>query len=133
MSIITQYPFLGLSLGVFVMSFTFAKALSYIIAQKPYWMQLAAVALTFIGSIGVWYLTQPATNPRVLRPFAYFLFVVWIVAVPLALLAVLSYMASRVRSPLLRNAALVVVAAAVSFVWPFFALSSLCNSGLDCI
>jgi hypothetical protein len=133
----TAYPFWDLfwelTVPSFVLALVFAEGTLYFARRKRTKSQVILGGLMFVGSVVAWYVTQPATNPRILRPLAYFVFVAWIVFVPLALLAAGSYFLARARSSLLTHAGVLAMALVVSFVWPFFALSSLCGSGLDCI
>jgi len=92
---------------------------------------LATVCLLFalwVWSEAPW---QWRVSPE--RDVAPYLLGLWLVAVPVAALSASSFALARLRRPLWRHmGALVVSVAAVSF-YPFFALYSVCATGLDCL
>jgi hypothetical protein len=123
----------GFLLPVFLISLLLGEAILYFAGRNRTTAELILCALVIAVCAAVWYSTQPMTNPRILRPGAYLLFVVWVMAAPVALLTLVSHALARSRLRAVKHGGVVVSAAALALAWPFFALSSLCASGLDCI
>ena len=126
-------PFARETVAVFVLALAFAECLLFCSSRGLIRMQVAVGGLTLVVWILLWYFVEPSTNPRILRPFVYFLFVLWVVATPLAIVAAGSYLFARIRAAIFRHSAMALMSVVVAIMWPFFALWSLCSSGLDCI
>ena len=79
------------------------------------------------------YATQPTSYAMQTRPIAYFLVVVWTVAVPLTVLSVGAYLLGKLKPAVWRHLGLCALSVAVIVALPIFALWSICASGVDCI
>lgn len=133
MSRLWPLPFADVMVLVFTMSIIFAEGFSALVRRKGCLIQLGFVCVALVIGVLAFYYLEGTTNPRVLRPIAYFGFVLWSVAVPVVVLAAAAHAIGRIQTVLLRHICLMLGSMCVALIWPFFVLSSLCASGLDCI
>ena len=66
------------------------------------------------------------------QPLAYFLVMVWIVAVPLGIVGLVSRLLTRADPPIWTHVGLVVVSVLATGIWPIFSLWSICTIGVGC-
>jgi hypothetical protein len=136
-SYVSAYPFWDvfweLPLPVFAVLLLLGEGALHFAGRNRTRAEFILCALVIAGSIAIWYFTQPVTSPRLFRPGAYFLYVAWIMAVPAALLTIVSHALARSRFRLVKHGGVALSAAMLAPAWPIFGLYSICASGLDCI
>ena len=79
------------------------------------------------------YALQPLSYAMQMRPVAYFLVIVWIAGVPLAILSAAALLLAQVNGPIARHLGILAISVVVIAVLPLFGLWSICMSGVDCI
>ena len=79
------------------------------------------------------YALQPLSYAMQMRPVAYFLVIVWIAGLPLAILSAAALLLAQVDAPIARHLGVLVISVVVIAVLPLFGLWSICMSGVDCI
>ncbi len=96
-----------------------------------------AVVLIGVATCGLLvvldYALQPLSYAMQMRPVAYFLVIVWIAGVPLAILSAAALLLAQVNAPIARHLGILVISVVVIAVLPLFGLWSICTSGVDCI
>ena len=116
----------------YVLALVYLEGAVYFGARKR-----SFVALWAVGAIGVFllllYWSSDPSYARETRPFAFFIVMLWIVAVPVMVLSAVSLLLNRVRRLAMQQVLIVGTAAVAVFFWPLFALYSVCASGLDCL
>ena len=122
-------PFSPLLFGALI----YAEAVAFCAAQRWRLAQLSIGLVTFSGLVILQYATQPSSYALQTRPFAYFLVIIWVTFVPVAVLSVGAHLLGRADAPILRHVGLAALAVTVIAALPLFALWSLCASGLDCV
>jgi len=90
---------------------------------------LAAIAVLLC--IEYWF--SGSSYVREAHPLLSFLVILWIVSVPVLALSAASLLILRVGRHAARQILILGTVALVVFFWPWFALHSVCASGLDCL
>lgn len=116
----------------YLLALVYSEGAVYLVSHRPRFLWLWAV-----GAIGLLlYLEYWSTGPSYVletRPFAFFLVMLWIVSVPVAVVSATSFLIARVRRHVVQQILILATSAAVVFFWPEFALFSVCTSRLDCL
>jgi hypothetical protein len=123
-----------LSLVVYVLiALIYCEVALLFFEQKRYARQgiLAAVTVCVLFALWSWFETPWQVFPD--RRMASSLLGLWTVAIPVAVLSVLALGASKLRRPSLRHLAVFLLCPIIVYLYPWFALISVCVSGLDCI
>lgn len=90
---------------------------------------LGAVCVLFAS----WFLLENPWQVLPERKVATTMLGLWIVAVPIAVLSILSFGFSKLQHAFWRHLGVLLSSAAIVHVYPWFVLFSICASGLDCI
>ena len=90
---------------------------------------LSAVCVLFVS----WFFLENPWQVLPERKVAITLLGLWIVAIPIAVLSILSFGFSKLRHAFWRHLGVLLSSAAIAYIYPWFVLLSICASGLDCI
>ena len=112
---------------------SFVEVSAFCAARKFFRFQLLIGAAAFVSCVVLFYATDPPSYAKLTRPFAYFLVVVWVTAIPLVALSAGATLLVKVRATVWRQLGLTALSVGVIAALPFFALMSICASGVDCV
>jgi hypothetical protein len=124
--------FLDVSLWVFVIGLIVGELYLLYVRKQGLWVRLAYFALALAVSLAGWYLIQPPTLAQTLQPVKYTGFLLFVLAIPLAVFAVGLQLIARLKATMLQQLLLTVGALAIALVWPLSALYLHCAVGLGC-
>ena len=118
---------------ILVLAIAFCEASVLLLGDRRYAAQ-PVIALVVACALFVSWLVLE--NPWQVFPdkkFASVLLGVWIATVPVAVLSVLAFGFSRICHAFWRHLGVLLASGGVVYLYPWFALLSVCASGLDCI
>ncbi len=111
----------------------FAEVSLYFAARR--WFRVVVlIGVATCGSLVVLdYALQPPSYAMQVQPVAYFLVILWVIGVPLAILSAAALLLAQVAWPIWRHLGLLLISVGVIAALPLFGLWSMCASGVDCI
>ena len=123
----------SLLLALFVAALVYAEVAVYCVAHKHRVIHAAVAAIVLIAALVLDYTYTPVSWAQENKPVSYFLVNVWLFAAPLVAMSAASLLVAKLDRAIGRHMVIVLLAAALTLVWPIFALYSVCASGVDCI
>lgn len=116
-----------------LVAIVFCEVALLFFAEKRYAVQAVMAIATVCLLFALWIWVETPWQIFSERKAASSLLGIWIVAAPVAVLSVLALCLSKLRQPIWRHLGVLVLGPGVVYVYPWFVLSSVCASGLDCV
>jgi hypothetical protein len=120
-------------LALLLAAIVFSEASLLLLSDERF----AAQSILALGTVCVlflsWFLVEDPWHVVPDRKITTVLLGLWTVSGPVIVLSVLSFAFSRLRHPLWRHLGVLLASVAVVYLYPMFALLSVCASGIDCI